>query len=65
MIIQTFVVRTVQQDEVAAVMDEVMDVQFLFWAHCATVMTSVTGRALKIAAQTSGASVWAWSLLWK
>jgi hypothetical protein len=65
MTIQTFMVHTVQQDEVAAVMDEGMNVQFLLWAHCVTVMTSVIGRALKIVAQTSGASVWAWSLLYK
>jgi hypothetical protein len=63
MTIQTFVVHTVQQDEVAAVMDVLMNVQFLSWAHCVTVMTSVIGHALKIVAQTSGTSVWAWNLL--
>jgi hypothetical protein len=63
MTIQTFVAHIVQQDEVAAVMDELMDVQFLSWEHCVTVMTFVIGHAQKIVAQTSGASVWAWSLL--
>jgi hypothetical protein len=65
MTILTFVVHTVQQDEVDAVMGDWMHVRFLSWAHCVTVMTSVTGRVLKTAAQTSGVSVWALSLLYK
>jgi ABC-type sulfate transport system permease subunit len=55
---QTFVVHTVQQDGMAAVAGELMNVQCPFLAHSVTVMISVTGHAQKIVALTSGASVW-------